>query len=210
MRCPSRTKFWPSLRHVAVCFLLALCAASAASAQTQITTGVVQGTVRDEAGAVVAGASVEVRNVETNLTRALTTDEDGRFVFLQLRPGRYTLSVSKQGHATLAQEEFPLTVGQTANLDLTMKVSQLAETVTVSAVQTVDTTATQVTTTIEERAVGNLPVLGRKFEDLLTLTPNVSVVQGPDGDEINFAGQRGVFNNISLDGGDYNNGFFGE
>ncbi len=54
------------------------------------------------------------------------------------------------------------------------------------------------------------PILGRKFEDLLTLTPNVSIVQGPDGDEINFAGQRGIFNNVSLDGGDYNNGFFGE
>ena len=55
-----------------------------------------------------------------------------------------------------------------------------------------------------------LPILGRKFEDLLTLTPGVSIVQGPDGDEITFAGQRGIFNNISLDGGDYNNGFFGE
>ena len=54
------------------------------------------------------------------------------------------------------------------------------------------------------------PILGRKFEDLLTLTPGVSIVQGPDGDEITFAGQRGVFNNISLDGGDFNNGFFGE
>src|SRR5262249_26387100 len=59
-------------------------------------------------------------------------------------------------------------------------------------------------------AVGATPVLGRKFEDLLTLTPGVSVVQGPDGDEISFAGQRGIFNNVSLDGGDYNNGFFGE
>ena len=57
---------------------------------------------------------------------------------------------------------------------------------------------------------GDLPILGRKFEDLLTLTPGVSIVQGPDGDEITFAGQRGIFNNISLDGGDYNNGFFGE
>ena len=188
MRSPSRTKLTPSLK-LAAFFLLALSAA-AAHAQTQITTGVVQGTVRDEAGAFVAGAAVEVRNVETNLTRTLSTDEDGRFVFLQLRPGRYTLSVVKQGYATLAQEEFPLTVGQTANLDLSMKVSQVAETVTVSAVQTVDTTATQVTTTIEERSIANLPVLGRKFEDLLTLTPNVSVVQGPDGDEINFAGQR--------------------
>ena len=53
-------------------------------------------------------------------------------------------------------------------------------------------------------------MLGRKFEDLLTLTPGVSIVQGPDGDEISVNGQRGIFNNISLEGGDYNNGFFGE
>ncbi|HJQ35407.1 MAG TPA: TonB-dependent receptor [Pyrinomonadaceae bacterium] len=180
------------------------------SAQTQITTGTVQGTVQDEQGATVPGATVEVRNVETNLTKTLTTDEGGRFVFLLLPPGRYTLTASKQGFATIKQEEFPLTVGQSANLDLKMKVSSVSEVVTVSAVQTVDTASTQTSTTIDERSVSNLPVLGRKFEDLLTLTPNVSVTQGPDGDEINFAGQRGVFNNISLDGGDYMNGFFGE
>src|SRR5206468_10460979 len=64
--------------------------------------------------------------------------------------------------------------------------------------------------TLDETTIESTPILGRKFEDLLTLTPGVSIVQGPDGDEITFAGQRGVFNNISLDGGDYTNGFFGE
>ena len=211
MRFPQSTKrhapvFLNTLRLLV---LLALAAAHAA-AQTQITAGTIQGTVTDEQGATVPGASVEVRNVETNLTRTLTTDDAGRFVFLQLPPGRYTLTVSKQGFANIRQEEFALTVGQAANLDLKMKVSGVSETITVSAVQTVDTASSQTSTTIDERSVGNLPVLGRKFEDLLTLTPNVSIVQGPDGDEINFAGQRGVFNNISLDGGDYMNGFFGE
>jgi hypothetical protein len=199
----------PAGQFVALTLGLLLLSLTAA-AQTQITTGVIQGTVLDEQGATVPGTTVEVRNVETNLTKTLVTDEGGRFVFLQLPPGRYTLSASKQGFATLRQEEFALTVGQAATLDLKMKVSGVNETITVSAVQTVDTASTQTSTTLNERAVGNLPVLGRKFEDLLTLTPNVSVVQGPDGDEINFAGQRGVFNNISLDGGDYMNGFFGE
>src|SRR4029434_4358845 len=74
---------------------------------------------------------------------------------------------------------------------------------------TIDTVRVESSSTINEVAISRTPVLGRKFEDLLTLTPGVSVVQGPDGDEINFNGQRGIFNNFSLDGGDYNNGFFG-
>jgi hypothetical protein len=92
-----------------------------------------------------------------------------------------------------------------------MKVSGVAETVTVTTQSaTVDATRTASASTLDQRTIETTPILGRKFEDLLTLTPGVSIVQGPDGDEINFAGQRGVFNNISLDGGDYNNGFFGE
>jgi hypothetical protein len=210
MRPPFNRKSPASFLNLALACLFAVATPASAAAQTQITTGTIQGSVADEHGAVVPGATVEVKNVETNLTRTLATDDGGRFVFLQLPPGRYTLTVSKQGFATLAQEPFTLTVGESANLDLKMKVSGVNETVTVQAVQTVDTSSSQTTSTINERSVSNLPVLGRKFEDLLTLTPNVSITQGPDGDEINFAGQRGVFNNISLDGGDYMNGFFGE
>jgi hypothetical protein len=198
------------VKRCGLCLLVPLFIASAAWAQTQITTGVIQGTVQDEAGAVLPGASVEAKNVETNLTRTLVTDEGGRFVFLLMPPGRYTLTVNKQGFATLVQEEFPLTVGQALSLNLTMKVSGVAAQVTVSGIPTVDTLKTESSTTLNETSVNNLPVLGRKFEDLLTLTPGVSITQGPDGDEINFVGQRGIFNNISLDGGDYNNGFFGE
>jgi hypothetical protein len=210
MRCTLFRVPFAAFRWSLLPLLFILVFANITRAQTQITTGVIQGTVVDEKDAALPGANVEVKNVETNLTRTLATDDNGRFVFLQLPPGRYSLTVSKQGFATLAQEEFPLTVGQAATLALTMRVSGVQETVTVNAVQTVDTTKTEASTTINERSVSNLPVLGRKFEDLLTLTPGVSIVQGPDGDEISFTGQRGIFNNISLDGGDYNNGFFGE
>ncbi|MCI0485912.1 MAG: carboxypeptidase regulatory-like domain-containing protein [Blastocatellia bacterium] len=197
--------------HSIVLFLLVVhTAGTAALARTQITTGVIQGTVIDETGAVVVGADVEARNPETNFAKALTTDSDGRFVFLQLQPGRYSLTISKQGFATLIQENLDLTVGQAISLNLKMKVSQLEERITISAAPTVDTVKTESSTTLNELSVSTTPILGRKFEDLLTLTPGVSIVQGPDGDEITFSGQRGIFNNISLDGGDYNNGFFGE
>ena len=190
-------------------FLVAL-AAGWASAQTQITSGVIQGTVVDPQGAVVQGASVEARNVDTNQGRSLSTGADGRFVFLQLTSGRYLVTVRKAGFATVVQENLSLTVGQAINLNLSLKVSAIDETVTVTGTATVDISKTEKSTTLDETTISTTPVLGRKFEDLLTLTPGVSIVQGPDGDEITFAGQRGVFNNISLDGGDYNNGFFGE
>ena len=74
----------------------------------------------------------------------------------------------------------------------------------------IETSRAAVATTLNQTTSRPRRSSGRKFEDLLTLTPGVSVVQGPDGDAITFAGQRGIFNNISLDGGDYNNGFFGE
>src|SRR3984893_15475450 len=188
---------------------LALTVAHVTHGQTQSTTGTIQGTVTDANGAVVPGASVEAKNLHTNFTKTLTTDEGGRFVALALPPGPYSVTVSKQGFGTLVLEKVELTVGQAITLPLSMKVSGVEERVTVSAAPTVDSVKTEASTSLNETTVSTTPILGRKFEDLLTLSPGVSIVQGPDGDEITFSGQRGVFNNVSLDGGDYNNGFFG-
>ena len=197
-------------KGLGICLLVILVFAVGVIAQTQITAGTIQGTVLDANGAALPGANVEVKNVDTNFVRTSTTDDEGRFIALQLPPGRYTLTVSKSGFATLVVEKADLTVGQAMNLPLSMKVSGVEERVTITATPTVDTLKTESSTTLNETAVSTTPILGRKFEDLLTLTPGVSVVQGPDGDEITFSGQRGVFNNVSFDGGDYNNGFFGE
>src|SRR5216117_38660 len=189
---------------------LALGLASFGWAQSQITTGTVHGDVVDEKGGSVAGANIEAKNLDTNFTQTETTNSDGHFAFLSLSPGHYTLTVSKQGFASVLQQNVNLTVGQTLSIPVTMKVSSVAQQIVVTDVPIVEVTKTESSSTLNELTVSSTPVLGRKFEDLLTLTPGVSITQGPDGDEINFAGQRGIFNNISLDGGDYNNGFFGE
>jgi Carboxypeptidase regulatory-like domain/TonB-dependent Receptor Plug Domain len=192
-----------------VLFTLAL-AVRPGSAQ-QITTATIQGTVTDATGASLPGVTVEARNVDTNLARTVASDAEGRYILLQLPPGTYKITFSLPGFATYVQENLVLTVGQASTLPVAMKVSGVAETVTVSTnSRVIESSRTSAATTLNELTVETLPILGRKFEDLLTLTPGVSVVQGPDGDEITFAGQRGIFNNISLDGGDYNNGFFGE
>src|SRR5712691_11490198 len=198
------------VKGLGISVLVILAIASVVSAQTQITTGTIQGTVTDANGAIVPGANVEIKNLDTNFSKTLTTDDGGRFVALALPPGNYSVTISKQGFATTVVEKAELTVGQALNLPLSVKVSGVEERVTVTVTPTVDTVKTEASTTINETSVSTTPILGRKFEDLLTLTPGVSVVQGPDGDEITFSGQRGVFNNVSLDGGDYNNGFFGE
>ena len=206
-----------SLRSIAaqaiglvICLLAIGALAVPVFGQAQSTTGTIEGTVLDANNAAVPGASVEVKNSETNFTKSFSSDEDGRFVALNLPPGKYTVTVTKSGFATTVVEIAELTVGRALALNISMKVSGVEERVTITATPTVDTTKIESSTTLNEQAVSTTPILGRKFEDLLTLTPGVSIVQGPDGDEINFAGQRGIFNNVSLDGGDYNNGFFGE
>ncbi len=207
MRTPVFSSF-PRL-HLIVSITLSLLFATTASAQ--IITGTIEGTVLDANKAAVSGATVEIRHVETNTTRTVVTDDQGRFNAPQLTSGKYSVTVSRQGFATANDPNVTLTVGQIASLSFELKVSEVAGgIVTVTSTQTVDVAKTEMSTTLNETAVSTTPILGRKFEDLLTLTPGVSITQGPDGDEINFSGQRGIFNNVSLDGGDYNNGFFGE
>ena len=84
-------------------------------------------TVFDPNGAVVPGATVEIKNLETNYTRTESTDENGRFVFLTLQPGKYSVSTSKSGFATSILKETALTVGQALPLRITLSVSDARE-----------------------------------------------------------------------------------
>ncbi len=179
-------------------------------AQVQSTSGSILGEVMDARGALVEGATVEATELETATKHDAETDVSGRFAFPTLQPGHYVVKVTKAGFASIIQENLNLTVGLTTTLKLSLRVAGTAESVVVTSAPLVDVVTDSSNTTLGEATIATTPVLGRKFEDLVTLTPGVSIVQGPDGDEININGQRGVFNNISLDGGDYNNGFFGE
>ncbi len=165
--------------------LLSLVHPGSARAQSQITTGVIDGTATDATGAALPGVTIEARNVDTNFTRTSVSAADGRFALLQLPPGHYKVTFTLSGFATLSQENLELTVGQTVTLGASMKVSGVSETVTVTQ-PPVEVTRTASASTLNQTAVENTPILGRKFEDLLTLTPGVSIVQGADGDEITF------------------------
>ncbi len=202
-----------TIRHrlaLATAPLVFFTAAPALHAQVQTINGRIQGEVADTSGAIIPGAQVEADEVETAIVHRSVTDRSGHFEFPSLKPGRYTVKITKAGFASTIQENLNLTVGLTETLRLTLQIAGAAESVVVTSAPLIDVTTTASTTTLGEATVATTPVLNRKFEDLLTLTPGVSISQGPDGDEININGQRGIYNNISLDGGDYNNGFFGE
>ena len=111
------------MRTALVFLVVCLSLAGSAAAQTQITGGVIQGSVTDVTGGSLPGVTVEARNVGTNLTRSQVTGNDGRFVFLQLPSGTYSVTYTIPGFARLVQENIPLTVGQSVNLTAPMKVS---------------------------------------------------------------------------------------
>ena len=190
---------------------LALLSARMTLAQSQASTGVIEGTVVDESKAIVPGASVTIKNTDTNFERVVTTDKSGRFRGLLLPLGSYQVSVSMQGFSTAVRAGIELGVGQTVNLPLTLKVSSLQAEVLVTAdAPVIETARTEGATRVDSRSIRGLPNNGRNFLDFTLLTPGVSIVQGPDGAELSVNGQKGIQNNVSVDGADFNNPFFGE
>src|SRR5688572_27172588 len=108
------------VKGIGISLLCILTLLPVANAQTQITTGTIQGTVEDANGAIVPSANVEIKNLDTNLVKSLGTDDSRRFVFLALPPGRYPITISKTGFATAVAERADLTVGQALNLPVAM------------------------------------------------------------------------------------------
>ena len=183
------------------------------SSQVQATTGIVRGVVSDSAGIPVPNATVTLRNVETNFARTLRTSDAGIYVATLLPLGRYEVGVRALGFAPASRTGIPVRVGQVIDqsFSLVRQATQLAGVqVTDRATTPVNTSRTESTTQLSEEIVRGLPNNGRNFLALTLLTPSVAITQGPDGDVLSVAGQRGIFNNISVDGADFNNPFFGE
>ncbi|WP_420634858.1 TonB-dependent receptor [Candidatus Palauibacter sp.] len=204
------TRRW-SAGPLAVLLLLSAGAAEAA-AQAQATTGVIRGLVRDPLGAPVAGAAVLIEHRATGLATTVETTSNGTFVRTLLPLGVYDVTARALGQfGDERVEGLVLRVGEMLDLVLDFKPVAVAEiTVTAERAPLVDTEDASSSHRLAEEVVDNLPNNGRNFLDYTLLTPGVSVSQGPDGEVLNIGGQRGIFNNVSVDGADFNNPFFGE
>ncbi len=200
------SKLW----HSCILGVILLLASSALYAQSQATTGVIEGTVQSEDGGVLPGATVTLRNTATNYEQVVTTGPEGRFRGVLLPLGPYRITASLDGYATLNREGIDLAVGQTINLPMVLKPGLEQEITVTGEAPVIETSRTEGAVRIDNRAIENLPNNGRNFLDYTKLTPGVTIVQGPDGEELSINGQKGIANNISVDGADFNNPFFGE
>jgi len=197
-------------RSLSVLFVLLLFP-SLAFAQSQATTGVIEGTVIDASGAALPGVTVTVKNTATNFEQTSVTDSAGRFRNVLLPLGPYQVSAVLAGFGTYVQKGLDLGVGQTLTVPITLKPAAVSEQIVVTAAAPlIETARTEGATRIDQKSVAGLPNNGRNFLDFTKLTPGVTIVQGPDGDELSINGQKGIENNISVDGADFNNPFFGE
>src|SRR5438477_3366759 len=180
-------------------------------AQSQATTGVIEGTVMDATAASLPGVTVTAKNTATNFEQTTVTDRAGRFRIVLLPLGPYTVTATLEGFGTVAEKGLDLGLGQTLTVPITMKQAAVSEQIVVTAAAPlIETARTEGATRIDQKAVAGLPNNGRNFLDYSKLTPGVTIVQGPDGDELSINGQKGIENNISVDGADFNNPFFGE
>ena len=182
-----------------------------AYAQSQATTGVIEGTVVDATGAVLPGVTVTLHNAATNYAQVQVTDPAGRYRGVLLPLGPYEVKATLEGFAPQVVRGLDLGVGQTLTVPVKMQQTTASEQIVVSAqAPLIETARTEGATRIDQKSISGLPNNGRNFLDLTKLTPGVTVVQGPDGDELSINGQKGISNNISVDGADFNNPFFGE
>ena len=183
--------------------------ATAALAQSQASTGQIAGVVIDSQGAAVPKAAVKATNTQTGLERTTNSSDDGLYSIVLLPPGVYKVSAEASGFSAVTIDNVEVAVGRTIDVKLTLGVSGVQEVVNVTAgaIQ-VQTTRSEADAVVNERAITNLPINGRRFQDFVTLTPTAQV--DPQRGQISLSGQRGIYGaNINVDGVDYNQPFFG-
>ena len=179
---------------VVASLFVVFCLPTALLAQA-ISTGTIQGAVTDPTGAAVAGATVTLTNTDTSTTRTGATNDAGRYIFADIPPAKYDISISKTGFRVTKVAEQELTVGATLTLDLKLEIGSTTETVEVFAAgSTMETATATVGNTLTGLPLDNLPGLGRDVSTFVTLQPGVAI----DG---SVAGANQDQNSFMLDGG---------
>jgi hypothetical protein len=181
---------------LALVLLLVVCVGSSLPARAQSTsTGTVAGSVTDPTGALVAGATVTLTDIGTNTARTTTSNASGRYIYVDVNPGIYSIAVIKAGFATSKTENQEVKLGASLTLNLSLQVGGANVVVEVTTAGTeLQTMNATVGNTITSLTLDNLPSLGRDVSSFVELQPGVS----PDGSVAGAVVDQSYF---SLDGG---------
>jgi len=169
--------------------------------------GTITGTVKDTSGAAVPGAAVTVKHLETGLTRAVQADATGNYSVPSLPVGEYELTAEKMGFQREVRRGINLVVAQEAVVNVTLQVGSIVQQVTVTeAAPLVNTTTTSTSGVITEQQIKELPLNGRSFDQLLTITPgtvNYTSNVGLQGNFFSVVGRRPEENKYTINGIEY-------
>jgi hypothetical protein len=165
-------------------------------------------TVKDPKGALVTNASVSVRDQSKGMERATSANSDGDYHLITLPPGIYAVTVAAPGFARVEVKDVTVTVGQSAELPVSLTVSAEQTSITVvSEAALVETTRTSTTETIDQRSIDNLPINGRNYIDFTktnsqVVRDNAPSIGAAPTSGLNFGGQRARANLVNVDGAD--------
>ena len=154
--------------------IFALCVVPA---YAQLSSASVTGVVRDSTGSVVPNVKLTLQNIGTTVEHVTQSNSAGNYVFLNITPGPYKLVATAQGFQTTTVPQFTLAVSQTTTLDLTLQVGAVQQTLTVEASgELVQAATAELGAVVSAKQVVDLPLNGRNFTQLLSLTPGVAPV----------------------------------
>jgi outer membrane receptor protein involved in Fe transport len=174
------------------------------------TTGAIGGVVNNPNNEVVPGASVTVRNTETNKEETAETDDQGRFRVVNLQPGIYAVTINSSGFSPYTQERVVVEVGAVTNVEAALSIGPVSGgTVEItSEAPVINTSQQDFSSNFNQTSINELPINGRRWSNFALLSPGAV----PDGTFglISFRGISGLLNNSTIDGGDNNQAFFAE
>jgi hypothetical protein len=174
--------------------------------QSAANTGEIVGQILDPSGAAVAGADVTIRNKDTNITRNATTDAAGRYTASYLPLGRYEVTVRASGFETPAQETV-VTLGSSVPANFNLTVGGRTESVRVTdTVAGLESSVAAPKSILTDEQLRNLPTPGRRIKNLFLLSPATQIE--PECGGFSISGQKGVYVNLTVDGGDYTSSHF--
>ena len=168
---------------------------STSIAFAQIATGEVNGTITDKSGGAIINATIKITNQATGISDQAQSNSSGYFLFINVQPGNYTLSVEMTGFKTARVPVFQIAVNQTLTQNMVLDVGSITETVEVTAqAPLLQQSSTELGTVISEQAVKELPLNGRNFTQLMILTPGANPVSTAQGSGVGFqdAGITGI------------------